>query len=233
MIKNLIVLSFMKKIKILFILMLTVLAVSCSSPSSSSENYDVIFYNLSETDKQLFREEISAALDIVCLGDDYDTHKISHNDYIHIFALKDSFTNSKIDSVYIDYIYTTINGFEIETPKYYQSKCDYDFKYSIIPMKASNNSKLASGQEACACYINYPMEELSFFTLPFHHKQGNDVLIKEMSSGVKSIYPDIPINEQAVFGFMSLKETNPFYKAFNYELSSGQKVRIVFRADVK
>jgi hypothetical protein len=100
-------------------------------------------------------------------------------------------------------------------------------------MKASNNPKLASGKEACACYINYPMEELSFFSLPFHHKQGNDALIKYMSSGIKSIYPDIPINEQAVFGFINMKETNPFYKAFNYELSSGQKVRIVFRADVK
>lgn len=54
-----------------------------------------------------------------------------------------------------------------------------------------------------------------------------------MSNLAKSIYPDIPINEQAVFGFMSVKETNPFYKAFNYELSSGQKVRIIFRADVK
>ena len=72
-------------------------------------------------------------------------------------------TNSKIDSVYIDYIYTTINGFEIETPKYYQSKTEFYYKYSIILMKASNNPKLASGQEACACYINYPMEELSFF----------------------------------------------------------------------
>jgi hypothetical protein len=235
MIKNLIVLSFMKKIKILFILMVTVLAVSCSSSSSSSssETYDVIFYNLSKTDQQLFRDEMSVGLDIICLGDDYDTHKISHNDNIHVFALKDSLTNSKIDSVYIDYIYTTINGFEIETPKYYQSKTEFYFKYSIIPMKASNNPKLASGKEACACYINYPMEELSFFSLPFHHKQGNDALIKDMSSGIKSIYPDIPINEQAVFGFIYMKETNPFYKAFNYELSSGQKVRIVFRADVK
>ena len=236
MIKKLIVLSFMKKIKILFILMVTVLAVSCSSSSSSSssETYDVIFYNLSETDKQLFREEISAVLDSVCLGDDwYDTHKISHNDNIHVFALKDSLTNSKIDSVYIDYIYTTINGFEIETPKYYQSKTEFYYKYSIIPMKASNNPKLASGQEACACYINYPMEELSFFTLPFHHKQGNDVLIKDMSNIVKSAYPDIPINDQAALGFFSQQITNPFYKAFNYELSSGQKVRIVFRADVK
>jgi hypothetical protein len=49
----------------------------------------------------------------------------------------------------------------------------------------------------------------------------------------KSTYPDIPINEQAAWGFLSLQRRNPFFKAFNYELSSGQKVRIVFRADVK
>ena len=247
MIKNLIVLSFMKKIKILFILMVTVLAVSCSS--SSSETYDVIFYNLSKTDQQLFREEMSVGLDIVCLGDDYDTHKISHNDNIHVFALKDSLTNSKIDSVYIDYIYTTINGVEIETPMYYQSKSEFYFKYSIISMKtkttdndlkytiiskeASDNVKPAPGKEACACYINFPMEELSFFSFAHLHKQSNDVLIKEMSNIVKSAYPDIPINEQAALGFFSQQKTYPFYKAFNYELSSGQKLRIMFRADVK
>jgi hypothetical protein len=89
-----------------------------------------------------------------------------------------------------------------------------------------------SGEEACACYINFPMEELSFFSFPFQHKQGNDV-IKGMSDLVKSAYPDIPINEQAALGFISQQNINPFYKAFNYELSSGQKVRIVFRADVK
>ena len=233
MIKNLIVLSFMKKIKILFILMLTVLAVSCSSSSSSSENYDVYFVKLSETDQQLFLEEISAGLDVVCLGDYYDTHKISHNDYIYVFALKDSFTNSKVDGILIDATYTG-SGFEFETPKYYQSKSEFDFKYSIIPMKAlDNNTKLASGTEACAFYINFPMEELSFFSFAHLHKQGNDVLINEKSNIVKSAYPDIPINEQAALGFFSQLKTNPFYKVFNYELSSGQKVRIMFRADVK
>ena len=248
MIKNLIVLSFMKKIKILFILMVTVLAVSCSNSSSSSETYDVIFYNLSETDQQLFREEISAGLDIVCLGDYYDTHKISHNDYIYVFALKDSFTNSKVDGILVNAIYSG-SGFEIETPKYYQSKSEFYFKYSIIPMKtkttdndlkytiiskeASDNVKPAPGKEACACYINFPMEELSFFSFAHLHKQSNDVLIKEMSNIVKSAYPDIPINEQAALGFFSQQKTYPFYKAFNYELSSGQKLRIMFRADVK
>ena len=217
---------------LVFILMVTVLAVSCSSSSSSSENYDVMFVKLSETDQQLFQEEISAGLDIVCLGDYYDTHKISHNDYIYVFALKDSFTNSKVDNILIDAIYTS-NGFEIETPKYYQSKSDFDFKYSIIPMKASDNLKLASGKEACACYINFPKEELSYFSFPAYNQQGNDVIIKDMSNLVKSTYPDIPINEQAALGFFSQQKTNPFYKAFNYELSSGQKVRIMFRADVK
>ena len=234
MIKNLIALSFLKKIKILFILMLAVLAVSCSSSSSSSEDYNVVFVELSETDQQLFQEEISAVLDTVCLGEDYyDTHKISHNDYIYVFATKDSFTNSKIDSVLVHYIYTSINGLEIEIPKYYQSKSDFDFKYSIIPMKNSDNSMLASGQEACAFYINFPKEELSFFSFPAYNQQGNDVVIKDMSNLVGYALPHIPINEQAVLGFFSQLNRCPFYKAFNYELSSGQKVRIMFRADVK
>jgi hypothetical protein len=200
--------------------MVTVLAVSCSSSGSKT-----IFFDLSETDQQLFREEISAGLDIVCLGDYYDTHKISHNDYIYVFALKDSFTNSKVDGILVDAIYTG-SGFEIETPKYYQSKSEFYFIYSIIPMKVS-------GKEACACYINLPKEEVSYFTFPFENKQGNDELIKSMSNLAKSTYPDIPINEQAAFGFLSHQTRNPFFKAFNYELSSGQKVRIVFRADVK
>jgi catabolite regulation protein CreA len=94
----------MKKIKILFILMVTVLAVSCSSSGSKT-----IFFDLSETDQQLFREEISAVLDSVCLGRFYDTHKISHYDHIYVFALKDSYANAKIDSVLVHYIYTSIN----------------------------------------------------------------------------------------------------------------------------
>ncbi len=227
MIKNLIVLSFMKKIKILFILMVTVIAVSCSSSSSSSEDYNVMFVKLSETDQQLFQEEISAVLDTVCLGEDYyDTHKISHNEYIFVYALNDSLTDSKIDNMSMNAIYASINASEIETPKYYQSKSEFYFIYSIIPMKVS-------GKEACACYINLPKEEVSYFTFPFENKQGNDELIKSMSNLAKSTYPDIPINEQAAWGFLSLQTRNPFFKAFNYELSSGQKVRIVFRADVK
>ena len=222
MIKNLIVLSFMKKIKILFIIMVTVLAVSCSSSGSKT-----IFFDLSETDQQLFREEISAVLDSVCLGRFYDTHKISHYDHIYVFALKDSYANAKIDSVLVHYIYTSINGFEIEIPKYYQSKSDFDFKYSIIPM---NN---ASGKEACAFYINFSKEELSFFSFPAYNQQGNDVVIKDMSNLVGYAHPDVSINEQAVLGFVSQLHRCPFYKAFNYELSSGQKVRIMFRADVK
>jgi hypothetical protein len=244
MIKNLIVLSFMKKIKILFILMVTVLAVSCSSSGSKT-----IFFDLSETDQQLFREEISAVLDSVCLGRFYDTHKISHYDHIYVFALKDSYANAKIDSVLVHYIYTSINGFEIEIPKYYQSKSDFDFKYSIIPMKTSdndlkysiipmnnasdNNLKPGPGKEACAFYINFPKEELSFFSCPVYNQQGNDVVIKDMSNLVGYAHPDVSINEQAVWGFVSQLHRCPFYKAFNYELSSGQKVRIMFRADVK
>ena len=230
MIKNLIVLSFMKKIKILFIIMVTVLAVSCSSSGSKT-----IFFDLSETDQQLFREEISAVLDSVCLGKFYDTHKISHYDHIYVFALKDSYANAKIDSVLVHYIYTSINGFEIEIPKYYQSKSDFDYKYSIIPMNnaSDNNLKPASGKEACAFYINFPKEELSYFSFPVYNQQGNDVVIKDMSNLVGYAHPDVPINEQAVLGFVSQLHRSPFYKAFNYELSSGQKVRIMFRADVK
>jgi hypothetical protein len=181
---------------------------------------------LSETDRQLFQEEISAVLDTVCLGDYYDTHKISHNEYIFVYALNDSLTDSKINNMSMNAIYASINASEFETPKYYQSKGEFYFIYSIIPMKVS-------GKEGCACYINLPKEEVSYFTFPFEHKEGNDELIKSMSNLAKSTYPDIPINEQAAWGFLSLQRRNPFFKAFNYELSSGQKVRIVFRADLK
>jgi hypothetical protein len=91
----------------------------------------------------------------------------------------------------------------------------------------------ASGKEACAFYINFSKEELSFFSFPTYNQQGNDVVIKDMSNLVGYAHPDVSINEQAVLGFVSQLHRCPFYKAFNYELSSGQKVRIMFRADVK
>lgn len=209
--------------KIFFILMLAVLAVSCSD--SKEKEYDVMFFNLSETDRELFEKEIGVNERIYLL-DFYDTHKVSE---VAVWGLNDT-----LDEFRVDYLMTrlhlgTINGLEFDSLKFYEFKQGMEYSYSIVPMKGSND----------VTYVFYSKffdgGRFSYVTLPYNAKLGYDEMIKDLSNATKDIYPNLPIEEQAFLATRAnmVNGYAPFFSAFNWVLSSGQTVRVFFVGSLK